>query len=327
VVCLKTSLRVQKNKKTTVGIEVSKSGLRAIAMTSTRSGPKVVAATSVAAEVDDSWDAPDVGEVFDQLNKFVTIHQLKGCAAVLNVPSERTILRYLQLPPLPDKVLRNTVQMELGVSIHLPFDNPAFDVVRVPSLNPNPPTEANEAVSYCLVAAPRSLVDHLVELAVKAGLNPIAVDVVPLALRRIFRPDHLQEDSLNLCVYVDNRDITIAVFVGDYMYFVRTMPYLLRGEVDGYTMSGYASDLGSEMERVVNFFNYNLSPVERALAAVQVHSVVPDIDPLIELLQQRLGCPVYRVKPEVAWESDIDPELQPALYPAIGLALKERVKA
>jgi type IV pilus assembly protein PilM len=324
---LKAALRVQKNKKTTVGIEFSKTGLRAVAMTSTWSGPKVVAATSVAADVDDWWDAPDAGEVYHQLANFVTLHELRGCAAVLNVPSERTILRYLQLPPLPDKVLRDTVQMELGVSIHLPFENPAFDVVRVPSLNPNPPQDTKEAASYCLVAAPRSLVDHLVGMVVQAGLNPFAVDVVPLALRRVFRPDHLQDDSLNLCVYVDSRDITIAVFVGDYMYFVRTMPYLLRGEVDGYTMSGYASDLGSEMERVVNFFNYNLSPVERALAAVQVHSVVPDIDPLIELLQQRLGCPVHRVKPEVAWESDIDPELHPALYPAIGLALKERVKA
>jgi type IV pilus assembly protein PilM len=324
---LRASLRVQKNRKITVGIEVSKSGLRAVAMTSTRSGPKVVAATSVPAAVDDWWDAPDAGEVYDKLANFVTLHQLKGCATVLSVPSERTILRYLQLPPLPDKVLRNTVQMELGVSIHLPFENPAFDVVRVPSLNPNPPEDSKEVASYCLVAAPRSLVDHLVGIVVQAGLAPFAVDVVPLALTRVFRPDHMQDDSLNLCVYVDNRDITIAVFVGDFMYFVRTMPYLLRGEIDGYTMSGYASDLGSEMERVVNFFNYNLSPVERALAAVQVHSVVPDIDPLIELLQQRLGCPVYRVKPEVAWESDIDPELQPALYPALGLALKERVKA
>jgi type IV pilus assembly protein PilM len=324
---LKSSLLVQKNRKISVGIEFSKSGLRAVAMTSTRSGPKVVAATSVAAEADDWWDAPDAGEMYDQLDSFVRLHQLKGCAAVLNVPSERTILRYLQLPPLPDKVLRNTVQMELGVSIHLPFEKPAFDVVRVPPLNPNPPEDAKEAASYCLVAAPRSLVDHLVGMAVKAGLNPFAVDVVPLALRRISRPDHLQDESLNLCVYVDHRDITIAVFVGDFMYFLRTMPYLLRGEVDGYTMSGYAQDLGSEMERVVNFFNYNLSPVERALAAVQVHSVVPDIDPLMELLQQRFDCPVYRIKPEVAWESEIDPELQPALYPAIGLALKERVKA
>jgi type IV pilus assembly protein PilM len=324
---LRASLRVQKNRKITVGIEFSKSGFRAVAVTSTRSGPKVVAATAVAAETDDWWDVPDAGEVYDQLANFVALRQLKGCAAVMNVPSERTILRYLQLPPLPDKVLRNTVQMELGVSIHLPFENPAFDVVRVPSLNPNPPQDAKEAASYCLVAAPRPLVDHLVGIVVKAGLSPVAVDVIPLALRRVFRPDHLQDDSLNLCVYVDHRDITIAVLVGDFMYFVRTMPYLLRGEVDGYTMSGYASDLGSEMERVVNFFNYNLSPVERALAAVQIHSVVPDIDPLVELLQQRLGCPVYRVKPEVAWESDISPELQPALYPAIGLALKERVKA
>jgi Tfp pilus assembly PilM family ATPase len=265
--------------------------------------------------------------MYEQLEQFVKTNQLRGCSAVLNVPSERTILRYLQLPALPDKVLRNTVQLEIGVSIHLPFEDPVFDVVRVPSLNPNVLEHSAETASYCLVAAPRSLIDRLVEMVAKAALRPVAVDVVPLALRRISRHADLTNDSLNLCVYLDTRDITIAVFVGDYMYFVRTIPYLLSNDAQGFTLSGYANDLGSEIERVVNFFNYNLSPVERPIAAVQIHSVLQDVDPVMELLHQRFGCLVYRVQPEVTWDFDLPADLQPAMYPAIGLALKERAKA
>ncbi|SFU89319.1 type IV pilus biogenesis protein PilM [Alicyclobacillus macrosporangiidus] len=324
---MKLSLHFQKNRKLTVGLEFANSGLRAAALAPSRSGPKVAAATAVSAAVDDWWDAPEAEEVREQLDSFVKHHELKGCAAVLNVPSERTILRYLQLPPLPDKVLRNTVQMELGVSIHLPFDDPTFDVVRVPPLNPDLPQGGAETASCCLVAAPRSLVDHLVHLVADVGLHPVAVDVVPLALRRVSRPAELPDDGLNVCVYMDARDITIAVFVGDFMYFVRTVPYLLRDEADGFTMSGYARDLGSEIERVVNFFNYNLSPVERPLAAIQLHSVAAEVDPVIELLGQRFGCPVYRVQRDVAWPPEVAPDLLSVFYPAVGLAMKERAKS
>lgn len=308
-------------RKKRVGIEITKIGVHAAALGSLNS-KDVIASTSVDFQIDDWWQTEAFSDIEVQLKKFVLENKLKGAHAVISVPNDRVILRYLKMPALPEKALRQAIEVEIGSTIHLPFENPVFDIVQVPSVE-TVDLDA-QMQSVCLIAAPTELVSSFGALAKTVGLKPIAVDITPLALWRTIQRERVLSTSprlLSVLLQVSSNESTISLFVDENMYLFRPIERGLKDEANDVEISNFASDITYEIQRVRNFFNFSLSGSEIPLQSVFLQSDSTGASALAENIGTSLGVKVNVIDAEMNW-ADLD--VKRASYnAAIGLARKE----
>ncbi|GMA51869.1 hypothetical protein GCM10025857_32260 [Alicyclobacillus contaminans] len=234
------------------------------------------------------------------------------------MPNDQVIVRYLQMPVVPETALRQAIEVELGVTIHLPFEDPVFDVKRVPGIGAME-AEADQ-MGVCLIAAPKAVIAERIGLVRAVGLNPVAVDIQPLALIRVGNIKPRDPSELMILVQLDDEELALSIFVGSHLYFVRTMEMGIGREVDDpMLLKSAAEDIVYEMNRVVNFFNFNLGEVERPVGVVYVHTLHPKKHFIIEQLNQQLSTEVNLIELGVVGQmNDVSPEA----FMALGLSMR-----
>jgi type IV pilus assembly protein PilM len=286
-------------RRSRVGIEFTRRGCRLAVLGGGRR--KVVAA--VEADWDGQAPPDDVPEV---LRGFVRRHRLRKRRVIVGVPSDQLMVRVLQLPPLPDRQLRRAVELELGETVMLPFDDPVFDVVRVPPLG----AAGGGTEPAVVVAAPRAYVERALNFVRAVGLVPSAVDIAPLGRLRAAGPMAWKTPGIRLLVQGEERETTIGIVSRGYLYFLRTVEHAAEtGPPVSWT--DRMTDVAYEVERVTQFFRFNLagreSPVDGvwlAGAAAENPEAVGQLEALLELRVELLavdlqgGRPVAGISPE-----------------------------
>ncbi|MCL6598568.1 MAG: pilus assembly protein PilM [Alicyclobacillus macrosporangiidus] len=300
-----------------VGIEFTRTGCRCVAVRFGSRGPEVLGA--VKGELADGHELQATDACVSQLRDFARRHRLRNSRVVIGVPSERVTVRLLKMPPLPDRALRQAVALELGETIHLPFDDPVFDVVRVPQLVAN---DAGEEEPVCLVAAPRAYVQWALQVVRSAGLRPRAVDLAPLARLRAAGPDAWQAAGVRVLLQLDDADTTISVIVGGALYFLRTVENLSNGVDEGTVVDGRLADVAYEVDRVIKFFQFNLAGRELPVEGVWLAGLLSDEAVTAARLSGLLGLPVQPLPAEVVWRRGAAVNHSAAYATAVGLALK-----
>jgi type IV pilus assembly protein PilM len=268
----------------------------------------------------------------------------------LVVPSQFVVIRQLQMPDLPKKQLRKLIDFELQNSIHLPFDEPFYDFVKLETNSASPSNEEGSGQPTCditLIASSRAAIDSVVETARKAGLKPQSVDIRALALDRACR--ELGNKAVRqTTMYVDVAETStdIHIFQGDVLKFTRNVPIRLDSyridrerakplnvlEILEYLETNvdyrsFTSDLAYEVERSLSFFRYTLNNRDAALRHLVLTGLLPKSGVLAHYLQERL--PELSVFPMSFADLEIGEgavALADILYKyaiPIGLALKE----
>lgn len=180
---------------------------------------------------------------------------LLGAKTVIGLANHQFIVRYVTVPTVPDQYLRSLIQNELGHSIHLPFEDALFDAVAVPPLTEIDP----KMTTVCLIAAPREYVDQSVELAKQAQLQPVAVDIPPLALYR-FASLGYEKACFYTLIHVEMSEMSISIFRQGFLYFYRNLELMWDERYDS-SSEQFASMLVSEIERMINFFLMSFSGI------------------------------------------------------------------
>lgn len=141
--------------------------------------------------------------------------------SVSAVSGESIIVRYIQLPDMPEAELKNALRWE--AEEYIPF---AIDEVNLDSVILGPSSTSGK-VDVLLVSARKDLVNDHVQLVRMANLVPVVVDVEGFAFLNCFEANyqprredcvclvHIGADVTNINVYVSNtsrfsRDIGIA---------------------------------------------------------------------------------------------------------------------
>ncbi|MGN7478846.1 type IV pilus biogenesis protein PilM [Solibacillus silvestris] len=246
------------------------------------------------------------------------------------VPDTSVLLKTFEHPvDVSGKKLKEFVQMELGQSIHLPFQEPLIDVY-------DPIEEDGKAV---LFAAPPEEVGKWVGLVLDNHLHPQVADIRALCNLRFL--EHIQFVDRNRTFLVTDwsiNELSICIYSKGNVEFLRFQAIdtdLAKWQQDmlesGEVQFNYTADLNDfrasatdqilEIDRMMSFFKFSLHKGEKAVDEIIVMGDHPLLSTIEILLIDNLSTPI-RIVDDVIVEKHF-PNCKAKHATLLGLALKE----
>lgn len=250
------------------------------------------------------------------------------------VPDPFIIIRKIMIPKeVKDDEIEGYLYLELGVTIHLPFEDPVFDAVVL--------DETNDKKELLLFAAPESVVSEYSDLLENSKLKTIAADISPLSLYRLYdlsgqasAEDHLMLlqvdlETVNASIFFDDkpvfmRQISISDEAGEWEkeFSTSTEQYelvLKKNEKKDYMTM--LEDTYTEIERVIDFYKYSLNRGAVDVTKILLTGDHPFLDEISEEIGRRFEPPIDFIDTELLTPSK--GEILPNRYLlSCGLALK-----
>src|SRR5690625_5116638 len=105
--------------------------------------------------------------------------------------------------------------MEIGNTIHFPFQDPIFDLYDVP--------KDNDREHVTIFAASEEEIAKYMHTFIDSSLKPIKVDIQPLGVYRYYFNEHLKstEDKVYLFFELNLTSLTISIFNQHKIEFTR----------------------------------------------------------------------------------------------------------
>lgn len=266
------------------------------------------------------------------LEEMIHDWKLKGKNVSFCIPDSVVIVRKVKIPPeILDDEITGYLYMELGESIHLPFEDPVLEAVPIVKTE-----KVREAI---LVASRESVVNEYAGVFKESGLKPTVADLSLLSVYRTYYHIGLSnsEDHL-LLVQVGLDYMLLSAFYQDQPVFVRHYPIEMTDEevaieksrsgAEFYTWTGSddllkrkSSDIRLEIERFLSYYHFNFSSGNHTITKIVITGDHPctdiifrDISSTVNIDVQPLIEPLFQTKKGVNI---------PATYiDCIGLALK-----
>lgn len=247
------------------------------------------------------------------------------------IPESFVIIRKVTIPAdVKDDEIKGHLYLELGTSIHLPFDEPVFDAVVV--------SEDKEKKEILIFAAQEESVKEYSNLLSDNKLKPIEAEISPLAIYRLFY--HLNQAKKNedlLVVQFDLNNVNISIFENQYPIFMHHMPIefndsqwgkqLNRSGAYEMTYIGEPDDLVyqfddiyKEISRLMDFYRYSLHKGQKQVSRILLNGDYPLLAKIKMDLENRFEVPLETF----AYDElvPLEQKLPPTHYLALGLALK-----
>ncbi|MBP1930225.1 type IV pilus biogenesis protein PilM [Ammoniphilus resinae] len=257
---------------------------------------------------------------------------IQKCEVLFLVPDPVVVVRKLSIPEdVPNSEVKGYFYMEIGASIHLPFDNPVFDYEILGIEN-----NKKEVLFY---AAPENIVLEYVHLLEKVKLKPIAADISSLAIYRLYDQLGLSraEDHL-LCIQFDVHTVNIGIFKECKLVFMRHIKMNIdwaawkrKRDERGVETLSWSGDpdylreeirnMVGEIERVMNFYHYSFNQGNEQVTRLLITGDFPNLKKIEESLKASLDIPIDSLDVGLVTAKG-DPVL-PQYYLSLGLGLKE----
>lgn len=152
------------------------------------------------------------------------------------LPTKHVVLRKIDtLPNVPDNRLAQLLNFEIGESIHLPFQKPVYDFVRirdselsalsVERRGNDPQLDGDPHCELLLLATSEQLVKHLARNIRSAGCKPLSAEICATALERLVRtlhPEWLQ--GLDMILDIQEDGVDLHFYRAGFIVFSRSIP-------------------------------------------------------------------------------------------------------
>ncbi|MFJ7828985.1 type IV pilus biogenesis protein PilM [Peribacillus sp. NPDC097197] len=249
------------------------------------------------------------------------------------VPDPFVVIRKMMIPEeIKEDEIEGFLYLELGTSIHLPFEDPIFDTV---SLQDN-----SEGKEILLFAASEELVSQYSDLLESTKLEPLAADIASLAIYRLWDVSRDLDSSEQLMLLeLDVVSVTATIFVEDKPVFMRHIllpDEVSEWEVNHSSSSGvetlvYQGDRASyfqtiedtyvEIDRLLTFYKYNLNSGRDSVSTILVTGDHPYLEEICEKLSDHLDLPITILNESMEMVMN-DALLLRRYHSAVGLAIK-----
>ena len=249
----------------------------------------------------------------DILKQCIRKWNLRGKKVFIVVPDAYAVIRKVEIPGhLDEHDIRSYLFMEIGQSIHLPFDDPIFDLSIL--------DQKEEQTEILLFAAPEKIIMDYVTLLEDCGTRPIAAELSSLSLYRLYKQLDLAKEETTMFVQFDAGGINVSIFQAHIPLFLREISVNTE-DINDEEEATY-SDIYAEMERVMNFYQFSLNNGEDAVQRIILTGDHPNIQTFYEKMKDMLTLPVYPLFNESI--KSIMGQTIPRQYQVnIGLSLKE----
>jgi type IV pilus assembly protein PilM len=244
---------------------------------------------------------------------------IKGRSMRFVAPDPFVVLRKVTIPlDLKEDEIEGYLFLEIGTSIHLPFEDPVFDYALL--------DEVEKGREVLLIASHQEVVDSYKDVLEDAKLKPIVADISPLALYRV----SLEQGSVSphehtMFLHFDERLLTISIFRQHKPIFTR--PIVLEQEnknvlIEDHLAWRNVEDAFNEIEKVMNFYQYSLHKGEFSVERALISGDHPNIREIDNYIKERLSIPVGFQRLEGIHTVD-EEKISGKFAIALGLALKE----
>lgn len=210
---------------TCIGLDVGTHGVRAVQVGRGRKGLVLerVGQVDVPHGVIKEGEivAPDV--VAQCVKELWRRGKFSGKKVSLALANSQVSVRQVDLPSLPPEELRTSLPFLVQEYLPIPVDQALLDCHVIETVTP---PEGPELARVLLVAAHRTAVDALVEVASKAGLRPVGLDLEAFAALRALvaaAPARDQEDGAQLVVHLGAAFTSVVAHVAGNPRFVRIL--------------------------------------------------------------------------------------------------------
>ncbi|WP_195572207.1 type IV pilus biogenesis protein PilM [Paenibacillus sp. 1001270B_150601_E10] len=271
------------------------------------------------------------------LKESVQKWKLKDREVQFIVPDSVVIVRKLEIPAeIPDEEIKGYLYLELGTSIHLPFDDPVFDIDYI--------ERHEDKHEILLFAAPEQVVKEYAQMLTSAGLKPAAADVSSLAVYRLLykvndRLDQEQDAAAPmLSIQFDLQTVMVSIIHKHKVMLLRQFKMNL--SIDNWerelnkrgvltpVWTGDESYLNyeinvmiSEIQRVISFYRSVTHQHEDEIDKIILTGDYPYLDDLALTMQESFGKLPITFSKEL-FETQSKDLIEPKYYLALGLALK-----
>lgn len=246
------------------------------------------------------------------------------------VPDNSVLLRTFSHPnDVTAEELKGYVEMEIGNSIHLPFDEPLVDVY-------DPTPADGEAV---LFAAPAEEVLKISAMLQDMRLIPMVADVRALSnIRFLEKTAKLAEDKTYLIADWSINELSVAIYTAGHIEFLRyqsinaDLTKWQGVEADGAVRFSYDGDRDDyrtvvidqvlEIDRMMNFFKFSLHQGEKGIDEIIILGDNPVLTSIYKLLAENIQTPLILIDDEAVQQ--FYPQARQQFATLIGLAIKER---
>ncbi len=265
------------------------------------------------------------GKIIDEetlsiiLEECVDEWKIKRKAVRFVVPDPFVVLRKVSIPlDLKEDEIEGYLFLEIGTSIHLPFEDPVFDYALLGK------TEDKREV--LLIASHQEIVDSYKSLLEAAKLKPIVADISPLALYRLSVEKNLVSAyEHTMFLHFDDRLLTISIFHQHEPIFTR--PIVLEEENKEILNEPILrwrnlEDAFKEIEKVMNFYRYSLNKGEYSVGKALISGDHARVHEIVDHLNERLNIQIDSIQLK-GISTPQDEAVSNRFSIALGLSLKE----
>ncbi|MFC0187372.1 type IV pilus biogenesis protein PilM [Fictibacillus aquaticus] len=232
---------------------------------------------------------------------------IKGREVQFLIPDGKLVLRKLRIPAdMSPEDIKGYLYMELGSSIHLPFEDPVFDYVLL--------EDEGEGNEILLFAASENIIQDYSSLLEDAKLKPVVADTSFLALYRlIFLQNLASEDDHMLCMEFDISSVQLSVFhkhkprfynhlkmetdmkSWNFKYHTTDIAEI-EWQGDNEFMFGMIEDMMLEIDRIIDFYQFSLYEGEQRISKIVLTGEHPELRFVMDRLKSRVNVPVVRLQ-------------------------------
>lgn len=279
------------------------------------------------------------GKIIDEdtlsviLDECIEIWKIRRRKVRFLAPDPYVTIRKVPIPAdVHDDELRSYLNLEIGASIHLPFEDPVLDYL---ILTGNP-----DKKEILLFAANRHYVMQLADLFTSLKLVPEAVDLSSLSLYRLYDRLGMRKDDEKILVLQFDLDLVVmSIFENEVPFFMRHL-YIPYNEKDwdiGIARTGFQelsfigdkeelqsqfSEAFKEVNKLIDFYQFSLHKGKNEITKIVLVGDHPMLDEIKDQLHTRFDIEIELLDVNNL-EVDKNKLVPRSHYLAFGLALKE----
>ena len=185
-----------------------------------------------------SEDKTDKKKLVDALKKLFSSSGIKNKKIVMALPEFSVFTRFLEFPGVKSEELKDAVYFEAKQYIPMPLNEVQLSYVPI-GFN-----KEKNAPRVLVVAAPRKIVDIYIDIAMKSGLELIAIETESIAMGRAMYKSTGSKDLVMLDFGANTTDMSIMS--------------------EGYLVFSQSIAIGSDSltQAIINKFNFNYQRAE-----------------------------------------------------------------
>ncbi|MED3660515.1 pilus assembly protein PilM [Ureibacillus sp. FSL K6-8385] len=313
-----------------VSIEINDYVLRSLVMKGPDLSQAEVMEIAIPEGVIDESEIKDEMALFDLLKELSPLWRGKKQSVRFIVPDSFILLKAFEHPDdVETEKLKEYVEMEIGYSIHLPFEEPLIDVY-------DPVEGDGKAMMF---AASSEQVTQYINLFLDVHMRPEVADVRALCHLRLLESMNLlnPEKTYLLTNWLIN-GLSITIYSKGNVEFQRFQPletdlskwkaeetgehqvdFSYDGPFDEYRL--LVSDQMLELDRIMDFFRFSVSKDQQGIDEIIVMGDNPNLNNIHSQLQENFELPIKLINDSFIQKHY--PGFKAKHAALLGLALKE----